>query len=75
MILSYCDIFSESAKKRIMVEAELTTEHPASSYGRAVIVLSDGGALDLVSWVAMNYRVEKATDQERAGLAKLGLIE
>ena len=54
MILSYQDIFQEGAK-RIRIKATITTEHSASSYGQPVIVLDDGGALDLMSWVAMDY--------------------
>lgn len=73
MILSYKDIFNPDAK-RTRIKAEITTEHPASSYGQPVIVLPDGGALDLMSWVAMNYQVEKATKKEREGLIKMGLI-
>lgn len=73
MILSYKDIFEPKAK-RTRIKAEISTEHSASSYGKPVIVLPDGGALDLMSWVAMDYRVEKATKEEKLGLQKIGLI-
>jgi hypothetical protein len=73
MLLSYQDFFDEEAG-RTEVEAELTTEHSASSYGQPVIVLEDGGSLDLVSWVSMDYRVEEADNEERAALQKMGLI-
>ena len=73
MTLSYRDIFEPGAK-RVKIKATVTTAHSASSYGQPVIVLQDGGALDLMSWVAMNYQVVKATAQERAGLTKMGLI-
>ncbi|MCX5810168.1 MAG: hypothetical protein NTX36_12505 [Proteobacteria bacterium] len=56
------------------IKATVTTAHSASHYGQPVIVLQDGGALDLMSWVAMNYRVEKATVKERERLTKMGLI-
>ncbi len=72
MILSYQDIFEPKAKRK-RIKATITTDHPASSYGQAVIVLDDGGALDLMSWVAMDYRVEKATAKERSELQKKGL--
>lgn len=73
MILSYQDIFKPEAK-RTRIKATITTAHPASSYGQPVIVLQDGGALDLMSWVAMGYQVVKATEKERQGLIKKGLI-
>jgi hypothetical protein len=73
MILSYQDIFEPKAK-RTRIKAEITTDHPASSYGQPVIVLEDGGALDLVSWVAMGYQVVKATKTELQKLAEMELI-
>ncbi|MBW2649539.1 MAG: hypothetical protein JRC66_00660 [Deltaproteobacteria bacterium] len=73
MILSYQDIFEEDAE-RTQIKAEITTEHPTSSYGQPVIVLEDGGALDLMSWVAMDYRVVKASKEENGKLKKMGLI-
>jgi hypothetical protein len=73
MILSYQDLFEENAR-RTRVKAKITTEHSASSYGQPVIVLEDGGALDLPSWVMLNYRVEKATEKELQALQKLGLL-
>jgi hypothetical protein len=72
MILSYSNILDREAK-RTVVKAKLTTEHSASSYGQPVIVLPDGGALDLMSWVGCNYRVEKASKKEMEGLGKIGL--
>lgn len=61
MILSYKNIGDD---RRVFVNAEVTTDHPASSYGQSVIVLEDVGALDLISWVALDYRVEDATPDE-----------
>jgi hypothetical protein len=73
MILSYrVDPFSDRSKRE-RVTVRLTTEHSASSYGQPVIVLPDGGALDLMSWVGCGYRVERAGKAERAMLAKMGL--
>lgn len=78
MILSYLtDPFSDRPR-RTRVTAALSTEHSASSYGQPVIVLPDGGALDLASWTLCGYRVERATkperDQLRRVLAPLGLL-
>lgn len=63
MLLSYTDIFADN-RDRTMIRAEMTTEHPASSYGQPVLVLEDGGALDLASWVFNDYQIEEATEDE-----------
>ena len=73
MILSYLDIFEPSAK-RTRVKATVTTDHSAGSYGQPVIVFEDGEALNLISWVGMGYQVVETTEQERAGLRKMGLL-
>ena len=73
MLLSFRDLLSES-KRRTRITAEVTTEHPASHYGQPVIVLPDGGALDLFSWVAMDYKLVRATKAEREALVRLGLV-
>ena len=70
MELSYCDLF-EPEKGRKRISAEVTTEHSASHYGQPVIVLEDGGCLDLQSWVLMDYRVEKASKEEKEGINKI----
>lgn len=73
MTLSYkVDPFGDDSKRR-KVKVSITTEHSASSYGQPVIVLPDGVALDLMSWVGCAYRVERATAEEREQLAKMGL--
>jgi hypothetical protein len=71
MILSYHNLGEE---KRHRIKASITTEHSASSYGQPVIVLEDGGVLDLMSWVGCGYQVVKAFKKEREGLVKMGLI-
>lgn len=71
MILSYHDL---GKKKQHRIKAEITTEHSASSYGQPVIVLEDGGALDLMSWVGLGYQVVKASEKEKEALAKMGLL-
>ena len=69
MVLSYSDL----SGKRHRTNATITTEHPASSHGKPVIVLEDGGVLYLMSWAAMSYQVEKATKEELAALEKMGI--
>lgn len=66
MILSYTDLLGDGKPHRI--KATITTAHPASSYGIPVIVLPDGCAIDLQSWVLLGYRVVKASKQERVQL-------
>ena len=70
MILSYHNLGEE---KRHRIKASITTEHSASSYGQPVIVLGDGGALDLFSWVSLGYQVIQASKREMEGLRKMGL--
>lgn len=69
MKLSYVDLLGDG--ERHAVEATITTDHPASSYGQPVIVMEDGGAVDLASWVTLDYQVIEATPEERAQLAKI----
>ncbi len=72
MILSYKDFFDRDAGRQ-QIEAEITTDHPASSYGLPVIVLEDGGSLDVMSWVIMDYQVMRATKKELAELQRMGM--
>ena len=72
MILSYRDIYDEDSE-RARIKAVITKNHCAGPRGQAVIVLEDGGVLDLMSWTAMDCRVERATKKEREILAKMGL--
>lgn len=73
MKLSYQDIFTPGSD-RVIVDAEITTDHPASSYGQPVIVLADGGALGLTSWVCLGYQVVEATPEETEALEKMGVL-
>ncbi|OGW55993.1 MAG: hypothetical protein A2Y81_08475 [Nitrospirae bacterium RBG_13_43_8] len=74
MTLSYLiDPFSGDTKRK-KIKARITTEHSASSYGQPVIVLEDGGAIDLMSWVGCNYQVVRATKKERESLVSIGLL-
>lgn len=66
MELSYVDLLGD--RERHEVDATVTTDHPASSYGIPVIVLADGEALDVQSWMILLYRVERATPEELEGL-------
>jgi hypothetical protein len=68
MKLEYTDIFDGGKLKKIA--ASITTEHPASSYGMPVIVLSDGHALDGQSWVLLNYRVISCSKTDAPMLEK-----
>ena len=70
MILSYRTLDDKTHQ----VKVKITTNHAASFDREPVIMLSDGGVLDLRSWVAMAYHVEKASQKERQGLSKMGLI-
>ena len=70
MILSYHNLGEE---KRHRIKARITTDHSASSYGQPVIVLEDGGALDMVSWVGLGYHVVRVSKKEREALVKMGL--
>jgi len=62
MKLSYVDLLGDH--ERHEVDATVTTDHPASSYGIPVVVLADGEALDALSWQTLLYRVERATPEE-----------
>ena len=62
MILQYTDIFNGGKIKKI--KAEITTYHPASSYGQPVLVLPDGQGLNAESWVLLNYKIVKITKKE-----------
>ena len=63
MKLSYVDILGD--RQRHIIEATVTTDHADSSYGQPIIVLeSDGKALDITSWILLNYQIEEATPEE-----------
>ena len=53
-------------------EAELTTEHAASSYSRPVLVLDNGEALGTTDAALADYRIMQATAEERAALEAAG---
>ena len=72
MMLSYQN-FENANATRTRIEAAITTDHSASSYGQPAIVLCDGGALDHMSWVFFDYRLEEATAEERSALQRMGL--
>ena len=74
MILHYLVNPFGSDNQRKKVKAKITTDHSMSSYGQPVIVLEDGEALDLMSWVGCGYQVIKASKTEKEQLAKLGLM-
>ena len=61
-------------KKQHRIKAKVTIEHSSSSYGQPVIVLEDGGALDLFSWMSLGYQVVRASKKELAWLTQIGLV-
>ena len=67
MILSYLDLLN---RDRCNIEAAITTDHPASSYGIPVVVLPDGESLDVASWILLAYQVEQATPAEFVALRR-----
>ncbi len=69
MKLQYRDLLGDGELHKI--DAEVTTDHPASHYGQPVIVLPDGGALDLQSWMLLGYQVMSATSDEVEDLKKV----
>ena len=69
MILSYTDLLGD--KKRHRIKATVTTSHPASHYGIPVIVLDDGNALDLQSWMLLNYQIVRASKKEQEMLKRV----
>lgn len=62
MKLSYRDITGDG--QRHTVQATVTTDHAASSYGQPVVVLPDGDTLDASSWALCDYRIEEITAEE-----------
>ena len=73
MILSNKYLTNEN-KEGNQINAEITANHPASSYGQPVIVLENGELLDPVSWSVLGYKVVSASPEELAALKKLGLL-
>ena len=71
MILSYTDLFGLGNRRRREIKATVTSDHPVSHYGIPVIVLNDGNALDLQSWVMLGYQVVKASSKEKLLLSKV----
>lgn len=70
MRLSYLTNLTDD--ERTEVSAHLSTDHPSSSYGIPVIILeTDNEPIDLFSWVALDYRILEASQEERAGLQRL----
>lgn len=74
MILSYHDILDDG--ERHQINATITTDHAASSYGQPVIVLeSDGEALDITSWILLNYQIVEATPEEMELLKRVLILD
>lgn len=62
MKLQYTDVFDGGKTRKI--NAEITTEHCASSYGLPVVLLPDGNLLDAGSWVLLGYKVVSVSPSE-----------
>lgn len=62
MQLSYVDLLGD--RERHAIDATVTTDHAASSYGIPVVVLPDGESLSIASWILLGYQVEQATPDE-----------
>lgn len=74
MKLSYMDILGDG--QRHIVKAKVTSDHPDSSYGQPVIVLdSDNKALDITSWVLLNYQIVEATPEEFELLKRVLVVD
>jgi len=74
MKLSYMDILGD--QKRHTVTAKITIDHPDSSYGQPIIVLdSDNKALDITSWILLNYQIVEATPEELELLKRVLIVD
>ena len=67
MKLSYQDLFDTGRKE---IEATVTTEHSASSYGLPVVLLEDGGLLSAESWVLLGYSIVSLSKKESPMMEK-----
>lgn len=69
MLLTYTDIFGDG--KEHTIKAEVTTAHSASHYGIPVVVLDNGDAVGLQSWLMLGYRIQKASVEEMKLMEKV----
>lgn len=65
MLLDYWHFDSEEGGGWWSIEAEITLEHPQSSYGQPVIVMPCGDVLDGFTWFLCSFRVKKITCDEQ----------
>ncbi len=73
IVLSYRDIHDPDRKRR-RIRATISLGHPEGSRGQPLIMLTDGRVVHMKSWAAMDYQVEKTTEEELAILERMGLI-
>ena len=74
MILSYSTgFFGEDRRHKVNVT--IATEQPASKDNLSFIVLEGGSPLDSLSWGLLQYRIEQASKEEVALLAKIAEME
>lgn len=63
-------------RAQVLPKAKVTSDHPDSSYGQPVIVLeSDNMALDITSWVLLNYQIVEATPEEFELLKRVLVVD
>lgn len=62
MKFEYTDIFDGITRT---MKAEITTDSSQSSYGQPIIILDDGKALDLDSYIILEYKLKEATTKEK----------
>ncbi len=74
MKLSYRN-FSDG--ERHEVSATVTADHRDSSYGQPVIVLDSnpGAALDINSWILLDYRIEQASPEEAEQIKRVLIVD
>ena len=57
-----------------LVRADVTTEHPCSSYHQPVLVLEDGQTLGVFDVAVAGWTLAEATDAEQQLLEKGGFV-
>jgi len=62
MFVSYNSLLQ---KGRNLARVHITTEHPLSYHEMPVIVHEDGTVVDWLSWIGLDYQVEKLEYEEK----------
>jgi hypothetical protein len=61
--------------KRIFQTGEATTQHPLSSYGQPVLVLTNGDVLDGFAWGLGGWRLERCGELDISNISRLGFVD